>query len=171
MNDAQSKANARYRKANVKSFNVKFFPADAEILGFFQGKANRNQYIKDLIRKDMEAMKAPKNYTFESANKGDIEITISGEYVEGSVDLEATIIDTNAYREWSEVDPGGVDEVFEWLIDQGVDFENDRSLWFNVHYVADVMIDGFCTEAQLLDKAAAMSAEELKKWRDFNFSE
>ena len=114
-------------------------------------------------------MKAPKTYTFESANKGDIEITIAGEYVDGSVDLEATIIDTNAYREWSEVDPGGVDEVFEWLISEGAEFESDRSLWFNLHYITDVMIDRCCTEAQLLDKAAAKTAEELKKWRELWF--
>ena len=167
MKDAQSKANAKYRKANVKSFNVKFFPADAEILGFFQGKENRNQYIKDLIRKDMEAMKAPKTYTFESANKGDIEITISGEYTDGSVDLEAYIPEAGAEKEWTEIDPGSVDEVFEWLIGEGVEFESDRSLWFNLHYVTDVMMDRCRTEAQLLDEAGAKTAEELKKWREF----
>ena len=169
MKDAQSKANAKYRKANVKSFNVKFFPADAEVLGYFQGKENRNQYIKDLIRKDMEAMKAPKTYTFESANKGDIEITITGEYWDGSVDLEAYIPETGAEKEWTEIDPGSVDEVFEWLIGEGVEFESDRSLWFNLHSVTDVMMDHCCTEAQLLDEAAAKTAEELKKWREFFF--
>ena len=59
MADARSKATEKYRKANVKSFNVKFFPADAEVLEYFQSKSKRNQYIKDLIRKDMEAMKSP----------------------------------------------------------------------------------------------------------------
>lgn len=54
MSEAQAKANEKYRKANVKSFNVKFFPADADVLTYFQAKENRNQYIKDLIRKDME---------------------------------------------------------------------------------------------------------------------
>lgn len=54
MSEAQAKANEKYRKANVKSFNVKFFPADADVLAYFQTKENRNQYIKDLIRKDME---------------------------------------------------------------------------------------------------------------------
>lgn len=54
MSEAQAKANEKYRKANVKSFNVKFFPADADVLAYFQAKENRNQYIKDLIRKDME---------------------------------------------------------------------------------------------------------------------
>lgn len=54
MSEAQAKANEKHRKANVKSFNVKFFPADADVLAYFQTKENRNQYIKDLIRKDME---------------------------------------------------------------------------------------------------------------------
>lgn len=54
MSEAQAKASEKYRKANVKSFNVKFFPADADVLAYFQTKENRNQYIKDLIRKDME---------------------------------------------------------------------------------------------------------------------
>lgn len=54
MSEAQAKANEKYRKANVKSFNVKFFPADADVLAYFQAKENRNRYIKDLIRKDME---------------------------------------------------------------------------------------------------------------------
>lgn len=49
MSEAQAKANEKYRKANVK-----FFPADADVLAYFQAKENRNQYIKDLIRKDME---------------------------------------------------------------------------------------------------------------------
>ncbi len=53
MDDARNRATAKYRKEKVKSFNVKFFPADADILAYFQSKENRNQYIKDLIRKDM----------------------------------------------------------------------------------------------------------------------
>ena len=53
MDDARNRATAKYRKEKVKSFNVKFFPADADILAYFQSKENRNQYINDLIRKDM----------------------------------------------------------------------------------------------------------------------
>lgn len=30
----------------------------------------------------------PKTYVFETANKGDVTITISGEYVDGCVDME-----------------------------------------------------------------------------------
>lgn len=72
MSDAQRKATERYRKANVKTFNVKFFPADAEVLEYFQSKENRNRYIKDLIRKDMEATKNPEARAFTSTNKDDV---------------------------------------------------------------------------------------------------
>lgn len=58
MSDAQAKATEKYRKADVKLFNVKFFPADADVLAYFQTKENRNQHIKDLIRKDMEQEQA-----------------------------------------------------------------------------------------------------------------
>lgn len=169
MADARSKATEKYRKANVKSFNVKFFPSDAEVLEYFQGKENRNQYIKDLIRKDMESAKSPKTYVFETANEGDVTITISGEYVGGCVDMEAGISGTGDYREWTEIDGGSVEEIFEWLMDKGVEFENDRSLWLNLNYVEQVMIDRSKTEDQLLDYAASMTDEELKKWREFYF--
>ena len=115
----------------------------------------------------MKATNHPKTYIFETVNKGDVTISISGEYIDGCVDIEAEISSTGDYREWSEIDAGGVDEIFEWLMDRGVEFESDRSLWFNFHYVADVMIDRFCSEQKLLDEAAAKSSEELERWRDF----
>lgn len=169
MADARSKATEKYRKANVKSFNVKFFPSDAEVLEYFQGKENRNQYIKDLIRKDMESTKSPKTYVFETTNEGDVTITISNEHVGGCVDVEAGISGTGDYREWTEIDGGSVEEIFEWLMDKGVEFESDRSLWLNLNYVEQVMIDRSKTEDQLHDYAASMTDEELKKWREFFF--
>lgn len=53
--EAQKKATDAYRKRNVKTFNVKFFPADMELYEWLQGKEGKNQYVKDLIRKDMES--------------------------------------------------------------------------------------------------------------------
>ena len=38
--ESQKQATERYRKKNVTTFTVKFFPADAEILEYFQGKEN-----------------------------------------------------------------------------------------------------------------------------------
>ena len=54
-------------------------------------------------------------------------------------------------------------------MDKGVEFESDRSLWLNLNYVEQVMIDRSKTEKQLLDYAASMTDEELKKWREFYF--
>lgn len=51
--DAQRKANNEYRKRNVRTFNLKFFPADKELLEWFESQPNKAQYLKELIRKDM----------------------------------------------------------------------------------------------------------------------
>lgn len=57
MTDAQSRAIAKYRKEKVKCFNVKFFPADADVYEYFKDVEGKNKYMKDLIRRDMEAEK------------------------------------------------------------------------------------------------------------------
>lgn len=80
MADARSRATEKYRKANVKSFNVKFFPADADILEYFQAKSNRNQYIKNLIRRDMEAAESP----MPAVNKADADISVLHEHIDSS---------------------------------------------------------------------------------------
>lgn len=51
---ARDRANDRYRKKNVKSFNVKFFPADKDVYEWFSSRDGKNRYIKDLIKADME---------------------------------------------------------------------------------------------------------------------
>lgn len=53
--EAQKRATDAYRKRNVKTFNVKFFPTDTELYEWLQGQECKNQYVKDLIRKDMES--------------------------------------------------------------------------------------------------------------------
>lgn len=52
--DAQRKATNEYRKRNVRAFNLKFFPADKDLLDWFESQPQKAQYLKDLIRKDME---------------------------------------------------------------------------------------------------------------------
>ena len=56
VSDAQKAASERYRKASVKSFNVKFFPADADLYEWLQMREaeGKNAYVKRLIREDME---------------------------------------------------------------------------------------------------------------------
>lgn len=175
VSEARKRANAKYNREKMVQRVVRFSPNERDLLAHLDAQPNKAGYLKSLIRRDMnlegrKEMNVPTSYTFGSANKGDVEITISGKYTDGSVDLEAYIPETGDEQEWTEIDPGSVDEVFEWLIDKGVEFESDRSLWFNLHYVSDVMIDKCKTEAKLLDDVAGKSAEDLKKWREFYFA-
>ena len=116
-------------------------------------------------------MERIRQYEFESANMGDVEFNVSGEYHNGECDIDVCISKTNAYREWDELDSEGVTEIFEWLISEGVEFASTRALWLNVHYVASVMVDADSTESEVLDAAAAMTAEGLREWRAFHFPE
>lgn len=170
-NDAQSRATEKYRRENVKSFNVKFFPGDADLLEWFQGQENKNRYLKNLIRADMEGRvtMGVRHYVFESANMGDIEIEVTGEYVDGGKDIEARIVESDQLREFTDLDGGGAEDIFEWLMDRGVGFACDASLWFNVHYVASVMIDGDATRESLLAEVDGMAKDELNDWRAFTF--
>lgn len=52
--EAQRRANSEYRKRNVRAFNLKFFPADKDLLDWFESQPQKAQYLKDLIRQDME---------------------------------------------------------------------------------------------------------------------
>ncbi|MEY8678206.1 hypothetical protein [Granulimonas faecalis] len=54
MSDAQKRAVAKYRKNNVKTVAVAFYPGDADLLGWLGEQQNKTGYIKRLIREDME---------------------------------------------------------------------------------------------------------------------
>lgn len=51
--EVRKKARDKY-KANVKRFTVEFPPSDAELYEHLQQQPNKQRYIKDLIRADME---------------------------------------------------------------------------------------------------------------------
>lgn len=51
--EAQKKALEKYR-ASVKRFTVDFPPADVELWEHLKNQPNKQGYIKELIRKDME---------------------------------------------------------------------------------------------------------------------
>lgn len=53
--DAQKRATMRYEKHNVKRVTVKFFPDDMEMYEHVRSQPSMMGYIKELIRKDMEA--------------------------------------------------------------------------------------------------------------------
>lgn len=54
--EAQKKALEKY-KAKVKRFTVDFPPSDAELWAQLNKQPNKQGYIKDLIRADMEKQK------------------------------------------------------------------------------------------------------------------
>ena len=52
--EAQKKANAKYRRENVKQMTLQFFPADMDVYEHIQAQDGKAAYIKRLIREDME---------------------------------------------------------------------------------------------------------------------
>lgn len=52
--DAQKKAKDKYYKEKVKRLLLEFYPSDAELYEKVQAQKNKQGYIKDLIRKDLE---------------------------------------------------------------------------------------------------------------------
>lgn len=55
--EARLRANAKYKNANIKQVVLAFFPDDMELLDYLNTKKPKATYVKDLIRKDMEANK------------------------------------------------------------------------------------------------------------------
>lgn len=53
-NDAQLRANKKYKQANVKRITIDFYPSDMELYEHIQTKEKKQTYIKDLIREDMK---------------------------------------------------------------------------------------------------------------------
>lgn len=55
--EAQLRATDNYRKKNVKTFTVKFFPADHDLYEYLQAQPKKAEYLRNLIREDMERKK------------------------------------------------------------------------------------------------------------------
>lgn len=51
--EAQLRANEKYRKERVKSFQVKFYPDDYALFEYLQKQEKKSEYIRELIRRDM----------------------------------------------------------------------------------------------------------------------
>ena len=54
---AQLRATQKYKKEKIKRITVDFYPAEAELWEHIQSQQNKQGYIKDLIRADMESGK------------------------------------------------------------------------------------------------------------------
>ena len=55
--EAQRRAKAKYQKEKVRQVVVRFYPSDQEILDYLEQQGNMGGYIKELIKRDMEAHK------------------------------------------------------------------------------------------------------------------
>lgn len=55
VSDAQRRANERYRKESVRQVTVRFYPTEADVWEWLQAQPNKAGYVKELIRRDMEA--------------------------------------------------------------------------------------------------------------------
>ncbi|MGR1082839.1 hypothetical protein [Olegusella massiliensis] len=55
--EAQLRATDNYRKKSVKTFTVKFFPADHNLYEYLQTQPKKAEYLRNLIREDMERKK------------------------------------------------------------------------------------------------------------------
>jgi len=79
---AQLKASAKYDKANTKSIFLKLnIKTDADVLQYLETVGNKQGYIKELIRKDMNGSDEQKNKIIEgSFTEGDlVTVLINGE--------------------------------------------------------------------------------------------
>ena len=54
ISEARKRAKKKYNEKVVK-VTIEFYPTDAELIKKLQEQPNKQKYIKDLIRKDMEA--------------------------------------------------------------------------------------------------------------------
>ena len=54
LTDAQKRAKAKYKSNNVKKILLEFYPSDMELYEKVQEQPNKQGYIKELIRKDIQ---------------------------------------------------------------------------------------------------------------------
>ena len=54
ISDAQKRATAKYLREKVKTFSVRLYPADADLVEWLDAQPNKQGYVKRLIREDME---------------------------------------------------------------------------------------------------------------------
>jgi len=57
VSDAQKRANANYKRRSTKTKQIVFFPDDMDLFEWVGMQSKQNAYLKELIRKDMQAHK------------------------------------------------------------------------------------------------------------------
>lgn len=53
ISDAQKRADRKYKREKTRQFCLRFYPADAEVWAFLSEHKNKQGYIKELIRREM----------------------------------------------------------------------------------------------------------------------
>lgn len=86
------------------------------------------------------------SYEFESKNAGTVRFEVTDVY-----------------------DGGEAEGMFADLMEHGIEFESNRSLWFNVIYVAEIMLDGDGDTGNILERLDRMTDDELAEWREEEF--
>lgn len=54
---AKKRGVAKYKKEKCKSLVIRFYPTDMELLDYIKSKDNMAQYIKGLVRDEMNSAK------------------------------------------------------------------------------------------------------------------
>lgn len=53
ISDAQKRADRKYKRDKTRQFCLRFYPAEAEVWTFLSEHENRQGFIKELIRREM----------------------------------------------------------------------------------------------------------------------
>lgn len=160
--DAQKRAAAKYHREKMKQLGVRFSPNEMELFDYVKSQPNTAGFVKQLLREDMMSRT---HYSFESANKGTVEVSVTGEYDGACKDIEvcyaADTPEGHIGNDASFEETDDAEDVIGWLVSEGVEFESRRSMAFSRDYIQHVMIERDMTERELLDEAASWTDEQI----------
>lgn len=54
VSESQRKASAKYKREKTHSFSMRFFPSEEELWEHLEAQPRKTEYVKALIRADME---------------------------------------------------------------------------------------------------------------------
>ena len=103
-------------------------------------------------------------YRLDSKNAGTVEVIVAGDY-RGTTAKDIAVVFSGGDGFFEEIDDA--DLVMQWLVDNGVEFESDRSMAFNRDYIQSVLLDGDATEGELLDEVEGWTDEDIERKLQF----
>lgn len=54
VSEAQKRASAKYQRESTKTVSLRFYPSDMELFDFLDKHTNKQGFVKELIRREME---------------------------------------------------------------------------------------------------------------------